>query len=236
MHPLRCSLVNCSLGFEMIVCLDGPAGSGKSTISKIVAERTGMVHLDTGAFYRSLALSAKQLACSWNDESGLVKVADTLKITFKTQAKQNLVLVNDVDVSVAIRTPEMGNGASAVSKHKAVRAKLVKLQQEFAKNNSLVCEGRDAGTVIFPDAELKIYLDASLEERARRRFKDFDESGNRQKLEDVMHDIEKRDFDDSNREASPLKKAADARILDTTNLTPEQVVNTIIEWIEEYAS
>lgn len=219
----------------MIVCLDGPAGSGKSTISKAVAEACGMVHLDTGAFYRSLALKAKRLAVSWDNEAALAELADKLEIQFKPESGINRVFLDSSEVTAEIRTPEMGLGASAVSRHKLVREKIVRLQQRFGENNSLVAEGRDVGTVIFPDAELKIYLDASLEERARRRFKDFEKSNTAQALEDVMRDLEKRDKADSTREASPLKKAEDAKVLDTTHMTPEQVVNTIVSWIKNYA-
>jgi len=217
----------------MIICLDGPAGSGKSTISRTVAERAGFVFLDTGAFYRSLALFAKENDTDWNDALALSDLAKRLPLAFKSEPGGQTVYLDDKNVSDVIRTPEISQGASIVSQHSSVREQLVNLQRQTGECQSLVAEGRDTGTVVFPDAELKIYLDASLEERARRRFEDFKQSGNTIRFEEVKANVALRDKRDSERTASPLKQADDAIVLDTTALTPEEVINQILTWIED---
>ncbi len=212
----------------MIVCIDGPAGSGKSTISRLVAERAGFVHLDTGAIYRSIAYIANVQSIDWNDSDSLTKLAEKLDLRFESTPKGQRVLANGEDVSEQIRSPQISQGASMVSRHPELRRQLLDLQRNMAARQSLVAEGRDTGTVVFPNAELKIYLDASLKERARRRMGDFIARGETIALEQVEQDVAARDRADSEREVAPLTAAADAVILDTTNLTPEQVVENIL--------
>ena len=216
----------------MRICLDGPAGSGKSTISRMVAEKAGFVHLDTGAIYRGLAWLSDREGVSWDDEPGLAKLAANMELEFFSNEGLPSVRVAGEDVTHAIRTPRMGEGASRVSRHPAVREALLELQRAVGRKGSLVAEGRDVGTVVFPDAELKIYLDASVEERARRRLKDYEAAGERTTLEDVMAAIRERDARDSGRAAAPLKAAEDAIRLDTTGLSPDEVVDRILTLME----
>lgn len=217
----------------MIICLDGPAGSGKSTISQQVAMRAGYIYLDTGAFYRSLAHAAQKDGTDWKDAAALADLAAETALDFKWDGEINRVFLNGQDVTLAIRTPDISRGSSIVSQYQQVRSRLVELQREIGNRQSCVVEGRDTGTVVFPKAELKIYLDASLEVRARRRFLDFQKSGDSINFEEVMSSLAERDRLDSEREASPLSQAEDAIHLDTSEMTPEQVIRQILTWIEE---
>jgi cytidylate kinase len=217
---------------SMIVCLDGPAGSGKSTISRLVARKAGFIHLDTGAYYRSLALLAKQRHVDDDDEAGLAALAGELSLSFEPFESGQRILLNGVDVSSDIRTPEISVGSSIVSRHPRVREQLVEAQRAFATNADVIVEGRDTGTVVFPNAELKIYLDASIEVRAKRRLDDFAAQGETQNLQQVIADLAARDKQDSERAISPLKQATDAILVDTSDMTPEQVIETILKMIE----
>lgn len=217
----------------MIVCMDGPAGSGKSTISQRVAMRTGYIYLDTGAFYRSLAHAAQKDGIDWEDAAALADLAAETVIDFKWDGEINRVFLNGEDVTLAIRTPDISRGSSLVSQHQQVRRRMVEKQRKIGSRSSCVVEGRDTGTVVFPKAELKIYLDASPEVRARRRFLDFQKSGDQIDFEEVMSSLAERDHLDSEREVSPLSQAEDAIRMDTSNMTPEQVIQQILIWIEE---
>lgn len=217
----------------MIVCLDGPAGSGKSTISREVARRAGFIHLDTGAYYRSLALVAMQQGISWDDESGLCPLAQGLDLLFETGETEQRVMVGSTDVTREIRSPEIGTGASRVSRHPRVREILVEAQRRYASGRDVVVEGRDTATVVFPHAELKIYLDASLEVRAGRRLGDFLAQGNSATLESVMQELAARDKRDQEREVAPLTVAPDAVVVDTSDMGPEEVIRHLLDLIGE---
>lgn len=216
---------------KRVVAIDGPAGSGKSTVARLVAKRLGFIYLDTGAIYRSLAWLAQRKGVSWGDEEGLARLCREMEIGFEGDR----VFVNGEDVTSKIRTEEMGQGASVVSAHSKIRESLLALQRDFALKGGLVAEGRDMGTVVFPDAALKVFLVASVEERARRRWVELKERGVSPlpSLEEIGDMICQRDLQDSNRKTAPLKKAHDAVELDTTGLSIPQVVERIVGWARE---
>ena len=206
------------------IAIDGPSAAGKSTIAKRCAKLLGYSHLDTGAMYRCVAYKAKQLGIALDDEDKVVEMIDQMTISFDSNGN---VFVDGNDVSLAIRTNEMSMGASDVSKLQAVRQRLVKMQQDISKGKGYILDGRDIGTVVLTDAELKIFLVASSEARADRRIKEYIEKGIEFNREEVIADIERRDYQDSHRAHSPLKKADDAIEVDSSNLTIDEVVNVI---------
>lgn len=216
----------------MIVTIDGPAGSGKSTVAKLLAKIFGLIYLDTGAIYRSLALFALRKGVSWEEEDKLVELVKEMKIEFIPTETNQKVILNDEDITEMIRTEEIGMGASIVSRHKKVRAALVNLQRSFKEKGSLVAEGRDTGTVIFPEAEVKVFLTADITERAKRRWKELKEKGIDADLNSILESLKKRDLQDSTRKVAPLVPAEDAVIIDTTNLTIDDVVKRISELID----
>lgn len=206
------------------IAIDGPSAAGKSTIAKTCAKMLGYSHLDTGAMYRCVAYKAKQVGIDWTDEIKLGEMIDSMKISFDSAGN---VYIDDVNVSIEIRTNDMSMGASNVSKLQLVREKLVKMQQEIAKEKGYILDGRDIGTVVLPDAELKIYLVASSVARADRRIKEYIQKGIPFDRDEVIADIEKRDYQDSHREHSPLKKADDAIEIDSSYLTIDEVVEKV---------
>ena len=206
------------------IAIDGPSAAGKSTIAKKCAKMLGYSHLDTGAMYRCVAYKAKQVGIDWEDEVKLGEMIDSMKISFDSTGN---VFIDDVNVSIEIRTNDMSMGASNVSKLQLVREKLVKMQQEIAKEKGYILDGRDIGTVVLPDAELKIYLVASSVARADRRIKEYIQKGIPFDRDEVIADIEKRDYQDSHREHSPLKKADDAIEIDSSYLTIDEVVEKV---------
>lgn len=213
---------------KLNIAIDGPAGSGKSTISRLVALKLDYKYIDTGAMYRSVALIAKRKGIPWNDEQQLYKLALNLNFDFiKTEHGQNII-VNDEDLSNLIRTPEISKGSSDISKYASVRLVMVEKQKEFAKKGGVVMEGRDIGTVVMPQAEVKIFLTASEIERANRRFNELKEKDSSLILEKVLEEMKKRDIQDSTRDVAPLKKADDAVEIDTTFLSINEVVEKII--------
>ncbi len=217
---------------DRVIAIDGPAGSGKSTVARLVAQRLGFTYLDTGAIYRSLAWLAKERGVSWEDGDSLSLLCRDMHIEFKGRD----VWVNGQDVTNLIRTEEMGRGASKVSAHPPVREALLDLQRDFARDDvGLVAEGRDMGTVVFPRAALKVFLVASAKERAMRRWRELRDRGVSPlpPLEEIEESIERRDRDDSSRKTAPLKKSKDALELDTTGLTIDQVVEQIVQWARE---
>jgi cytidylate kinase len=216
-----------------VIAIDGPAGSGKSTTAKIVAERLGYVYLDTGAMYRALTFYALQNNIAPSDEKKLAEKAQKLSIEFQPVAGGNLIFLDGQDVSSQIRTPEVTRKVSEVSAHASVRKAMVTKQKEFGENGSIVTEGRDTTTVVFPDADLKVYMDATVTERAQRRLLDLSKMGVDSNLNEQETDIRRRDDYDSGREHSPLTRADDAVVIDTTNLTIEEQVNRIIELFRE---
>ncbi|MCH7946948.1 MAG: (d)CMP kinase [candidate division Zixibacteria bacterium] len=211
------------------MAIDGPAGSGKSTTAKIVAERLGYTYLDTGAMYRALTYYALENKINPADEKELAEIAEQLPLEFRRIDGGNLVFLNGQDISKEIRTPEVTKNVSEISAHLLVRRAMVAKQKEFGKNGSIVAEGRDTTTVVFPDADLKIYMDASVKERAKRRLLDLSNMGIESDLSEQEQDINRRDEFDSGREHSPLTIAEDAVVIDTTNLTIEKQVDRIVE-------
>jgi cytidylate kinase len=212
---------------DYIITIDGPVSSGKSTIGKKLAKRRGMVYLDTGAMYRVVGLESKKRGISPDDQAGLKKLCEDIKISFKQAKDGQKVFSSDEDVTDAIRLPEISMLASRVSAEKPVRASLVSLQRDAGRDGNIVVDGRDAGTVIFPNARFKFYLDASVEERAKRRHKELVEKELEVSYTEIFKDVEKRDKDDRSRALSPLKPAEDAVIIDTTSMSIEDVLDAI---------
>ena len=215
------------------VAIDGPSGAGKSTIARAVSEKLGFVYIDTGAMYRSVGLFAYQNGVDPNDEAGLEKILPGIEIDIShIDGVQHIFLCGD-DVSDKIRTPEMSMAASDVSRHGFVREKLTAMQKQLAQTRDVVMDGRDIGTCVLPDADVKIFLTASVTARAERRCKELVEKGQTVSLEEVAADIEKRDYNDSHREISPLKCADDATVIDTTDLSLKQSIDTVFKIITE---
>lgn len=210
------------------IAIDGPAGSGKSTSARLVAERLKYVYIDTGAMYRAITLW--WLRENITNESELIKSLDEISIDLKYENGHQITLLNNEDVSDVIRSNDVNNNVSYISSIPAVRNKLVDLQRKIASNGSVVMDGRDIGTIVFPDAELKIFLIASIDSRAQRRFKELSNRDQSIELETVKAELLKRDELDSSRETSPLRKAEDAVEIDTSELTIEQQVNKICQF------
>ena len=211
------------------ITIDGPAGAGKSTIAKMIAERLGFVHIDTGAMYRVITYIGIQKNVCLDNEDALVELTALTKIDMEQQADgEQRVYCNKVDVSKEIRDPLISKNVSKVAVLPKVRQELVRMQRELAQDNNVVMDGRDAGTVILPMAECKIFLTASLDERANRRFLELEKRGYNDGLDFVKKDLARRDYIDENRKTSPLKPADDAVIVDTTCLNPEEVVQEIL--------
>jgi len=216
-----------------VVAIDGPAGSGKSTTAKLVAAALGYQYLDTGAMYRALTWYAIGHKIDFSDAATLSAAAEHLTIEFKTQPDINRVFMDDIEVTAEIRLPEVTRHVSEVAAHKGVRAAMVAKQQEIGRRGSIVAEGRDTTTVVFRDAEVKVFLEASVEVRAERRFLEMKEMDIDTTVDLQIADIKRRDSYDSGREHSPLMKAPDAHVIDTSHLTIEQQVAKIIELAEK---
>lgn len=219
---------------SIAVAIDGPAGAGKSTIARAAATELGFIYVDTGALYRSIGLNAIRSGIDLTDTKAIEDSLNGLKVelAFDTEGAQ-VVLLNGEDVSSLIRTPEVSMSASKVSAVPAVRAFLLDLQRNMAKTQSVIMDGRDIGTVVLPDAEVKIFLTASPEIRAKRRFDELVEKGQEVKYEDVLADVIERDYNDSHREIAPLKPAEDSKLADTSGLTLEESISLIINIIKE---
>ncbi len=216
-----------------MICIDGTAASGKTTIAKLLADRLELFYLDTGVLYRALTLVALERGVRPSDGDALAQLAGELKIEVKPappgDLRQTIVLADGKDVSLAIRTPAVDADVSEVSAHKAVREALADIQRAVAEKGGVVLAGRDMGTVIWPQAEVKLFLDATEDERARRRQRQAEEQGVHLDFSSVLADLRRRDNYDSNRKVAPLRPAADAVILDTTPMTVEQVVERALE-------
>ncbi len=205
------------------VAIDGPSGVGKSTIAKRIAEKYNMIHLDTGAMYRCVALYLKNNPVDLDNADALKEKLDEITIRFDG----NTVYLNDVDVSKEIRANEISMYASKTSSYPLVREKLVALQQQVTSKKGYIVDGRDICSVVLPDAEVKIYLDASTQARAKRRYDEYISKGVEANYEEILKDIEQRDYQDTHREISPLIKTEDAAYIDTSNLEIEDVVKAV---------
>lgn len=217
----------------IVIAIDGPVGAGKSTIAKLVAQRLGYLYVDTGAMYRAVALKALRFGMDIRDPILMENLAQATDIQLRSQSDGNLrVILDGEDVTEAIRTPEVSEASSVVSAHKGVREVLSMRQKEMAKPGGVVMEGRDIQTVIAPDAEIKIFLTATQEERARRRWLELRQKGIEVSYEQVLREIRERDERDSKRPIAPLKKAPDAIEIDTTEMTPDEVTDKIVKIAE----
>lgn len=215
------------------VAIDGPAGAGKSTVSRAAAKAMGYIYVDTGALYRAVGVNALRKNIDTKDKAAVAASLDGISVDLVFENGEQKVLLNGENVSVEIRTPPASMAASDVSAVPEVRAFLFDLQRDIAARNNCVMDGRDIGTVVLPDAKVKIFLTASPEERATRRYKELIEKGTQVKYEDVLEDLIQRDYNDSHREIAPLKPAEDSVLLDTTGLDLEGSVNEIIKIIKE---
>lgn len=214
------------------VAIDGPAGAGKSTIAKAAAKELGFIYVDTGALYRAVAYNAVKNGVI-DDEQGIISMLDDTKVELKYVEGVQSVYLNDEDVSGFIRTPEISMGASKVSAIPQVREFLLNLQREIAKTNNVIMDGRDIATVVLPDAEVKIFLFASPECRAERRYKELVEKGENVSFNDVLKDVNQRDYQDSHREIAPLKPSEESIMADTSELTLQDSIDLIVNTIKE---
>ncbi|MBQ9609249.1 MAG: (d)CMP kinase [Lachnospiraceae bacterium] len=216
----------------MNIAIDGPAGAGKSTIAKLVADKKGFIYVDTGAMYRSIALYIIEKNINSDDEVDIKNACDNIDIKIKHEDGVQHIYLNDRDVSTDIRKEEVGNMASKAATKKVVRDKLLNLQRDIAASNDVIMDGRDIGTFVLPDAELKIYLTASVMTRAQRRYDQLAEKGESPDMDKIAEDIEKRDYQDMHRDIAPLKQADDAVLLDTSDMTIEEVISKISDLID----
>lgn len=209
------------------IAIDGPAGAGKSTIAKRVAKELSFIYVDTGAMYRAMAYYLLQQNVDGNDSQEIASKCEGADISIEYRNGEQIVLLNGENVNAYLRTEEVGNMASVSSANPSVRARLLDLQRSLAASQSVVMDGRDIGTTILPNAEVKIYLTASSATRARRRYKELIEKGEECNIEDIQKDIEERDQRDMNREISPLRQAEDAVLVDSSEMTIDEVVSAI---------
>lgn len=214
------------------VAIDGPAGAGKSTIAKAAAKELGFIYVDTGALYRAVAYNAVKNGVI-DDEQRIISMLDDTKVELKYVEGVQSVYLNGEDVSGFIRTPEISMGASKVSAIPQVREFLLNLQREIAKTNNVIMDGRDIATVVLPDAEVKIFLFASPECRAERRYKELVEKGENVSFDDVLKDVNQRDYQDSHREIAPLKPSEESIMADTSELTLQESIDLIVNTIKE---
>lgn len=215
----------------MIIAIDGPAGAGKSTIAKLIAKQIGLVYIDTGAMYRAVGLKAKRNNIACSEQEKIEEMLKNTEVELKNENGATAVYLDGENVSTEIRLPEISRMASDISAVPVVRYAMVEMQRSMANKTDTILDGRDIGTFVLPNADVKIFLTASVEERAERRYKELIARGENVKREDVRSDIEKRDYNDSHRALAPLKKADDATEVDTTGMTINQVCEKIISLV-----
>ena len=215
------------------VAIDGPAGAGKSTIAKRVAKENDFIYIDTGAMFRAMAIHFLRCGIAADDHEKISEAVKDVNVTISYVNGEQNVFLNGENVTGQLRTEEVGNMASASSVNGDVRKKLLELQRKLAASANVVMDGRDIGTVVLPDADVKVYLTASVEVRAQRRYKELIEKGQEADLEKIKKDIEERDYRDMNREIAPLRQAEDAVLVDTSDMTIEEVIDRITEIIRE---
>jgi len=225
-------MVETSKRKRLTIAIDGPSGAGKSTVARFLAKRLGYVYIDTGAMYRSVALRVKEKGISPEDELALNQLASSLHITFITEGEQTRVCCDGEDITSAIRSPEISRLASSISKQKGVREALVQMQREMGKEGGIILEGRDIGTVVFPDADVKFYLDAKSDERVRRRYHEMVKKGVKVDFKETQEELIQRDHNDMHRIHSPLKKANDALFIDSTHRSVEEVVEEMVHRVK----
>ena len=211
------------------VAIDGPAGAGKSTIAKLVAKEKGYIYVDTGAMYRGLAIHFLDKGIQPQETEKVIEACKDAEVTIAYEDAVQHVYLNGKDISSRLRNEEVGNMASVTSAIPEVRKKLLELQQNLAKTQNVIMDGRDIGTCVLPHADVKVYLTASVETRAKRRYQDLQEKGDDCNLEEIAHDIEERDRRDMTREIAPLKQAEDAVLVDSSDMTIAEVVKTIVD-------
>jgi cytidylate kinase len=217
---------------KISIAIDGPAGAGKSTIAKLISKKLGILYLDTGAMYRAVALKAINENIDTLDEEKLSKLVENINIEIVYSKDEQKIILDGEDVSSLIRTPEVSIGASNVATIPDVRIKMVELQKKISSESSVVMDGRDIGSYVLPNADVKIFLNADIKERAKRRYSE--QLSKNITLEEVLKDIEYRDKNDSSRSFAPLIKASDAIEIDTTNMSIDEVVNTILGYVKNY--
>jgi cytidylate kinase len=214
----------------MIIAIDGPAGAGKSTVARLCAKKLGFIYLDTGAIYRALTLKALNQNIDFQDDERIIQMSkDTQLAIGNNQDGSVKILLDGEDVSRMIREPKVTQFVSVLARIRGVRDEMLTLQRGIGRQSDAVVDGRDIGTVVFPNADKKFYLDANFAERVKRRFKELNEAGSQVSLEEVKSDLRSRDSIDSNREFAPLKKADDAIYIDTTNMSIQEVVSAILK-------
>ncbi len=218
---------------SFIVGIDGPAGSGKGTVTKKIANQLGLINIDTGSTYRCVALEVLNENVPLDNKERIIEIAKNINVEIITKNDGDIVYLNGKDVSKKIRSKEVTDIVSQVSSIKEVRYEMVNLQRKMAEGKNVIMEGRDICTYVFPNADVKIYLDASVEERAKRKYKENQEKGINTTYEEVLENIKLRDENDKNKEIGALKLAQDSIIVDTTNLSIDEVVNKIIKIINE---
>lgn len=216
-----------------VIAIDGPAGAGKSSVAKRLAQVLGYSYLDTGAMYRALTLKAMRLKAKLDNEAELVKIAQKTQLDLVQTTDSVKIILDGEDVSEAIRTTEVTNNTFYIARAPGVRAIMVEWQRSIGSKKSVVVEGRDVTTVVFPGATYKFYLDADLEERSRRRLKELEDKGNRVDADKLREEIEERDTKDKTRKVGALKVAPDAIVMDTTHMTVEDNVNEILKYMKE---
>ncbi len=219
---------------SFIVAIDGPAGSGKGTITEIISKKLGLINIGTGSAYRCVALETINHGIDITETEKIINLLNNIKIEFKIEDNKDIVYLNGEDVSKRIREKDVSSIVSQISSIPEVRYKLNDIFREYAKNNNIIMEGRDIGTYVFPNADVKIYLDASIEERAKRRYKQNQEAGIEMSYEEIFKNIELRDKNDKEKEVGALKQAEDAIYIDSSNMTIEEVVKKIIDIINKH--